>query len=251
MTPPVFWVKTSTAWHAWIRGASHAVCGRITSAMLQQGQCDVRQAVTTADTICRTCTNKLGVVIPPAPSAPKGVAGQWQGFIQRHLRLVGLRAQAGDVEALAALLAEQGPPAGDNETWQAVRDLLLAPHYVKDATGRRRATLLGLHNAVAALQAPGALPRVTRALQAWRATTGRTVTHDRCNSGQVVQVMLLVPDVAPYVQHLKGRGLEHLAAVFHPNTFERAKRDANLRGLFASSGAYWDANQDRIRVVTD
>ncbi len=182
----------------------------------------------------------------------------WLGYMMRHLesshlpkRSVHAEKRQQELATLADLLSTIGEPDDPKAQviYEQMRFLFLTPFRV-GSNGKSFVTLPALAESLPMLQQPNALLKISTALLAWRSVTGQKTTG-RCDVAQVVAIMLSVPDPMAYVQHLKSRGIEALAAMFHPNTFARAKRDTALRGVFAGSGAYWQATENQLNIVTD
>jgi hypothetical protein len=154
------------------------------------------------------------------------------------------------IEKLAVLLAEVGPPGAFESTavYDQVQLLLLKPSWSRN----KIASLPHLKAALELLPPKtGALQRVADTVRAYRNITHRNLNTDNFHADRVVEVLLQIPTPEPYIRHLNSRGLTHLAAMFHPNTLERAKKDPTLRGLFAGSNEYWDRTTSQLNIVSD
>lgn len=94
-----------------------------------------------------------------------------------------------------------------------------------------------------------ALRRVVTAIRCWRRIVGASAPAGHYRADNVVDVILQIPDIEPYVQHLYDRGFTHLGTVFHPNVLTRAKKEGALRGVFAGSNKHWERIRDQLKVV--
>lgn len=242
------WIRSrGSKWHGWEEGAHWTLCGRVTVLHLHNGErLDIDDSMGTAEhhaELCVECRRKAAV---PPPQSADEVARGWEHYIRTAVQL-SARGRRGprdaDVQTLATALAEgwtPGSPVGE-QAWRAVQALFLLPWEV-------RAKDFGAAVAVLTTKEK-ALARVLLAVTTWQKVTGRALGVDRYHAGRVVEVMLAVPDPEPYVRHLKSRGLEHLAAVFHPNTLARALKEPALRGTFAGGSAYWDDTAHQLTIV--
>lgn len=200
------------------------------------------------------CQNCRGAVNLPPPAVVDGAVAAWTGYVRAHLRREGLRLAERDVLALAAHLAEVGPPtdAPARAVWEQVRVVLLTPLVKRGTDGRSVRTLAGVRAALAKLPPNGgAMTRVAAAMQCWRRVAGRTAALGRYRPDRVVETMLQVPDPEPYVQQLNAQGVHQLARVWHPDTLARARRDPKLHGVFAGTGDYWDQIGGQLDVARD
>jgi len=149
---------------------------------------------------------------------------------------------------LANILATtaDGPPGSDRGAalWRIAAPLLLLPWWKRRGSFAAAVRILFQ-------ECDGGLAKVLHAATVWQKTTNRRFEDDLYKTDRVLEVMLQVPDPEPYVRHLKSRGLEHLAAVFHPNTLARAKTEAGLRGVFNKTNEYWNEAKDHITVVEE
>jgi hypothetical protein len=229
-------------WHAWPIGGKESLCGALSKGTVRVFQ-DVLEASQSlpAQDVCAPCQNQL----------------QWLGLISRHLLAVRAKLAEDGRRALAARLAEIGSPedVAAREVWVEMQQFLLAPWRCSRHNGNGRSyttTTLPCVDMALAIVAPGTqgLLRLAGALRTFRTVTGVT-SYGRYHADQVVQAVLEIPDIEAYVRHLKGRGLDSLAAVFHPNTLARARREPALRGVFAGTGAYWEATKDQLNIVEE
>lgn len=231
-------------------------CGRVLRQQLAEKP--VKQiADSPADegNLCASCVRKTGYVRASIGADP--IHAAWIGFINRYLKHSHIKIDDTAVELLAAKLRDVGPPElrAALDLFDGVKVLLLRPTRDVKAydSGKTRSsnTLPQLRKAVLAMKEPGDLQKVIGVLRTWEQVTGRNPFLERFNSERVVTVMLQVPDAAAYIKHLSDRGLPTLASIFHPNTFDRAKRDTALRGLFAGSSQYWEQTSGQLNIVTD
>jgi len=247
------WILVHTGrWHAWHTGGQKSVCGVLNVQDLKEhppSAIERELAPVNRTAVCRVCAKALGL---PRLNGPKGVQAAWFGFLKRHLERKFVRASDRDLITLAGLLAEVGKPDEPEaqEIFRQMQTLLLTPHRVS-VGGGRMVTITAIRDALGALQAvPDALRKISAALSTWRRITQRG-DLDKFKPAQVIAVMLQLPDVEAYVRHLKARGLEHLAAVSHPNTLERAKKDPGLRGTFSGSPDFWQSTQSQLHIVEE
>lgn len=249
------WVLTRR-WHAWPRGGRRSLCGTVTVEHLRDHPASsIVQAPPADGDFCQSCRKKAGVL---AESVGTGPIAEWSGHLRRHLTRVRARAADATIQELSELLAEVGSPDSQEarEVFDQVRVLLLTPmrRTARAANGRTLTfvTLPYLKDTIAKLPPRvGALAKIATALRCWRTITHRDPTADRFRPDRVVEVMLQLPTPEPYIQHLVSRGLPHLAAMFHPNTLERAKKETALRGLFAGTNDYWNETASQLNIVTE
>ena len=256
------WIRhQNQKWHAWPHGGHRTLCGRVTTSTLLAGEAEHLEIRAALDpklyaAQCAGCRRKARTTRTMNPDA---AIAAWEGYIRLYLNRV--RAQMPgpeDITVLATRLAEVGTP--DDPTarnvWEQIQILLLMPRPIrrKDSLGRTRTTMVVAHLHEALEKVPpatGALQQVAAAFQMWRTVTGRDPSQDRFRADRVIDVMRQIPDVEPYLRHLHGRGLAHLAAVFHPNTLARAKRESVLRGTFSGAKDYWDATLNQLTIVEE
>lgn len=253
------WIlRLNNTWHCWPTRGRSTYCGRINVEHLR-----VTPAVAITDApaldgkICTACARKSGYVSPAATCADAST-GAWIGVISRHLIHVNVRVAADSVGELARRIAEVGSPgdAEARELFERIRPVLLRPVWVKKKylSGKERSTASVPHlkESLALLPPePGALRKVAAAITAWQQVTRRDPMVEKYNLARVIGAMLSVPDPTLYVTHLHGRGLPTLAAMFHPNTLERARRETALRGMFAGGSQYWQNTMSQLHIIED
>lgn len=257
------WILThSNKWHAWPQGGRSTICGRVNIEHLRQSPAIKigGEPVQGEGAVCTTCGRKTRYAPPAAQSVADANAALWLGHLRRHVTRVHVRAAKGTLEALAARLSLVGSPDTPEglEVFEQVRVLLLTPVAQRTARLRRdgnHTVIMTLPHLKAALKAlpptRDAILHVTRALRSYRNITHRDPTADRFKADRVIETMLQIPAPDQYITHLNERGLPYLAAMFHPNTLDRAKKEPALRGLFAGSNEYWDNTADQLRIVSD
>lgn len=250
-TPAIHWVlyPPKRKFHAWRHGDRESVCGTLTVAQLRERPAsNMVERLEDGQLPCGTC--RRIVEMGKQAGSP---AAAWLGFIVRHLKRMHCTAPRLDLEAVAALLVETGPPDDPAalELFEQVKTLLLTPMRVRAGNGKEYQRLVGLRDALAQL-APksGSLAMVAAALRCWRNVMGRT-NPGHFRPDRVIEVMLQVPEPEVYLKHMKERGLEPLGVAFHPNVLARAKKEPSLRGLFGGSSDYWKRTADQLNVVTD
>lgn len=205
---------------------------------------------------CAVCAKKAHVSL--TPTTFKGVEAAWLTHLQLHMRRSYIKARAKSVEQYARRLAELGPPTDTSAytVYEILRPFLLRPGKARTvrANGTRGQvrTLTHLSPALGALpQTVGALRDLAKVLQSWETITQRNLAQEYCKPEQVISIIQQVPDTDAYIRHLARSGLLPLGAMFHPNTFARAKADPALRGLFAGSHEYWRGTASQLNIVTD
>lgn len=245
----IHWVLNGTGkWHAWPNGGRRTYCGRLTMEHLRLHSATQISADIPTGKLCTSCVKKSGVLIEPTTAA-------WVEVLRHYLRRSRIKVDNNSIEQLAALLAEEGSPdeVAAREVFEEVQQLLLKPTW----SGNHRhlsATYSLPHLKEALTKLPlntGALTRVATTVRAWRTITNRKLNTENFRSERVIEIMLQIPSPEPYIRHLNARGLPHLAAMFHPNTLERAKKEPTLRGLFAGSNTYWDNTASQLNIISD
>lgn len=255
------WVLMSTGkWHAWPKGGRKTMCGRVNAEHLRDRPAVriIKEPPAISEDRCASCAK---AVLGPAalPADVSETAAAWVGHLRRHLTRARIKAADAVVQALAERLGEVGGPDDDaaREVFEQVKGLLLRPHFLRTrgAAGKERtiSTLPHLKDALTKLPPnTGALQQVAVTLRLWRSITNRDPHADRFKADQVIDTILkLPPNPEAYIRRLSEKGLPHLAAMFHPNTLERAKHDTALRGLFAGSSAYWNDTSEALNIVTE
>lgn len=249
--PVVHWLlyPGKKRWHAWLHGDQESACGTLTAAHLQERPAsNVVEQLADGQLPCGTCKRLVEMGSQAGPPA-----AAWLGFIVRHLKRKHCTAPRQDLEAVAALLVETGPPDDPAalELFEQVKSLLLTPMRVRAGNGKEYQRLVGLRDALAQL-APrsGSLAAVAAIYRCWRNVMGRQ-DPGHFRPDRVIEVMLQVPEPEAYLKHMKARGLEPLGVAFHPNVLARAKKEPALRGLFGGSTDYMKHTADQLNVVTD
>lgn len=247
----VHWIlyPAKKRWHAWRHGERESVCGTLTASHLRErAATSVLESLDDGMLPCGTCKR-----IVDMGSQAGSPAAAWLGFISRHLKHKHCTAPRQDLEAVAALLVETGPPDDPHalELFEQVKALLLTPMRVRAGNGKEYMRLVGLRDALALL-APrsGSLAAVAAIFRCWRNVMGRQ-DPGRFRPDRVIEVMLQVPEPEAYLKHMKARGLEPLGVAFHQNVLARAKKEPALRGLFGGSTDYMKQTADQLNVVTD
>lgn len=249
------WILTKK-WHAWPLTGRRTLCGTVTVEHLRESPAQRIERTPPVDAdFCQNCKRKAGIVTPSSLAATEAA---WMGHLRRHLTRVRVRVAEATLVELAGLLAEVGAPesSAGRDVFDQVRSLLLTPmrRTSRSAAGRTVTvvTLPYLKETIAKLPPrTGALTQIAAALRCYRTITRRDPTTDRFRPDRVVEVMLQLPTPEPYIRHLLDRGLPHLAAMFHPNTLARAKRETALRGLFAGTNDYWTDTSQQLNVITE
>lgn len=239
-------------WHAWPDKGRQTLCGRLNVEHLRQGAAtkisDDTPAPGKAEKFCLYCARKAGISLSPPHADP--CVGAWIGLLKIKLRHTHIRVADSVIEQLATLLAEVGPPGSfeGSEVFEQVQQLLLKPSWTRN----KIASLPHLKAALALLAVTtGSLQRVADTVRAYRSITNRSLVLDNFHADRVIEIILQIPTPEPYIRHLNSRGLTHFAAMFHPNTLERARKDPTLRGLFAGSNEYWDRTTSQLNIVSD
>jgi len=243
----VYWIlyPAKKRWHAWRHGERESACGTLTTAHLKEQ--DAREIVTQLSDDQPACGTCKRIVESNAPTAG------WLGFIKRYLKHKHCTAPLKDLEAVAALLVEAGPPDDPValELFEQVKVLLLTPIRIRTETGREFRKIVGLRDALALLQPrSGSLAAVAAIFRCWRNVMGRQ-DPGHFKIGQVIEGMLQVPEPEAYLQYCKTKGLEPLGVAFHPNVLARARKEPALRGLFGGSGEYWKDTAEQLHIVRD
>lgn len=251
------WILTTAGkWHAWPEGGRRTFCGKVNAEHLRDTPAvQIASDVSVGENICTTCAKKTGK--SAAYAIDDGPTLAWFGYLRRHLTHVRAKVADATVEELARLLAEVGPPNDPVavEVFEQVRTILLRPHHSKQRKIKREYTVITIPHLKGALAKlppkTGALQRIAATLRIWRTVTRDDPSRQNFHADRVVETMLQIPDPEAYIKHLYARGLPALAAMFHPNTLARAKKDTALRGAFAGSNEYWDNTADQLNIVSD
>lgn len=256
------WLQLRTKkWHAWPHGGTRSVCGTVTADDLRiTAAKQIKAVLPVGEVMCGSCARSLGSRAP-TPTDPKGrldaQACAWLALLRKHLVRVRVRVRVAELRALATRLAAVGPTADPDAVavYEQIRVLLLTPRRHKRRNGHTVMKITHLREALEALgPTPQALIHVAAAMKAWRHITEREVSRgERFRADTVITSMLAVPAPTPYIQHLHAKGLSNLALMFHPNTLERRKKDAALRGIFSGSGDYMQRTADQLaaQILTD
>lgn len=224
---------SSGTWHLWRNGTPQSACGSMTKEHLPAPAVSGKPPAGLVGA-CTKCVASAGGW-PAAGTAE--CAAFWVGKIKLQANRARVKLDRWAVEDFADMLSLLGcgtPEA--NETFAAVTSVLLRPVTVRER-GKTFTSFPKFRESVDLLLSREKLLHVAVALRTWRSVTGRDVGRDRFSPDRVIETMLSVDDPEPYVRQLHGRGLSHLAAVFHPNTLERARKDPALRGVF------WDGSR--------
>lgn len=253
MSAPVWkWLQhRNDRWHAWALGARSTACGRINLEHLRAHPAKSIVRSPSVDGLwCAACAKKAQMF----RSVERDVTvSRWLAHLRLDLTRSHIRVAEKTLVSLAGFLARLGPPdeAAAVQVWNDARPVLFAVSYTKRAA-RTVATVPHLAEVLKYLDVSGqGVARIAEGVRTWREVTGRAIGTDRFHAVRVVQVMHQVPAVRPYLEHLKKRGLVHFAAVFHPNTLERARKDASLRGTFSGANTYWDNTTQDLHIVLD
>ena len=250
-TPVVHWIlyPTKKRYHAWRHGERESACGTLTVAHLKErAAADVVERLGEDQVPCGTCARIVGL-----GKLTGTASAAWLGFIVRHLKHKHCTAPRQDLEAVAELLVETGPPDDPAalELFEQVKVLLLTPMRIRTGTGKEYRRIVGLREALALLTPnTGKLAAVAAAFRCWRNAMGRT-DPGNFRADKVIRVMLQIPEPELYLNYLKARGLEPLGVAFHENVLARAKKEPELRGLFGGSSEYWKRTADQLRIITE
>lgn len=256
MVDSLKWLQGSTGkWHAWPRGGRRSLCGTLTVEHLRaQPAIQITEVFPEGQDLCQSC-RRAACVVDPKDSV-QGVAGAWVGLLRRHMAHVHVRIAEATLRELANRLAEVGSPdsAEAREVYNQIKSLFLTPlrrTTKKNGKTLTIVTLPYLTEAVAKLPPnTHALEQIASTLRTWRSITQRDPSIDRCRPDLVVEVMLQLPSKPEsYIRHLNARGLPNLAAMFHPNTLQRAKKETSLRGMFAGTTEYWNDTEDQLNII--
>ncbi len=262
----IYWILRHTGkWHAWERGANKSLCGTITEYDLRMYPAkDIyREAALPAGHVrCMRCTNKMtptqiAACLVHENNSPE--VNDWIGLIRRHLAHKRVSLAKQKVVALAQRLAKIGTPQEPKAriAYERIKALLLTPRFRRVNSGSYSRNLRVLPEVAQViellpLEDEQAMQKVVTTLTLWQKITKRNVAHDNGRPAQIVKTILDVQQPEAYIEHLAGRGIDHLAAVFHPNTFNRAKKETSLRGAFDKDGAeYWEELKGQLNVVSD
>lgn len=253
------WIlNRNQTWHAWPLGGRSTLCGSINAEDLRlRPAAAIADSPTVGEKVCVSCSRKAGYVASAV--CADATTGAWIGVINRYLKRSHVRVADDIVAELARRLAELGAPEQPeaSNAFSMLQPLLLKPHrerkrYEFSGTERTVSTIPHLREALESLpKEAGSLRTVVEALRAWQNVTRRDPYVEKFRKDRVVSVMTQVPNPELYVKHLLGRGLPTLAAMFHPNTLERAKHDTALRGMFSGSGGYWAQASAQLHIVED
>lgn len=260
MTPvQLHWIFGRTKkWHAWPVRGEGSLCGAVTAQQvreaLQKRQLEISDTppVQTGRNLCELCRRKAGVV-----AETKGLsadAALWMPHLLAHGTRMRVNYPRDELEELAERLATIGPPTSleAQTVYMQLQKLILTPLAVSVGSGRRDVKSFHLRAAVQALPPSAtALRQVANALKIWSRVTGRGLVREKLSPATVLQVMLEVPQLEPYVSRLHAQGMSNLRAMFHPSTLEWARKDPTLRGMFAGTDAYWDKTADTLNVVAE
>jgi hypothetical protein len=200
------------------------------------------------ESFCTFCIKKAGIVFPSAHFDP--TVNAWIGVLRLRLRHARLRVADILVEQLAILLAEVGLPTSQQgiEVFDRVQQLLLKPSWTRSKV----ATLPHLKEALSKLPPKSnSLLRVANAISSWQNITHHSLATDNFRAERCIDIILQIPVAEPYITLLHSRGLSNFAAIFHPNTLERVKKDASLRGMFSGSNDYWQRTESQLNIVTE
>ncbi len=259
-----YWVLTASGkWHAWPQSGRSTLCGRVNAEHLRSNPAlEIRHQAPADGVHCRTCTRKSGGVIRTTTAVPSldATGAEWVGLLRRHLARTHLNVPDRHLEALARRLNEVGPVTATEaqDVFAQVCALFLTPSVFRGARradGRAAKSVRGLPHLKGALAliptTNGALTTLAGIVRIWREVTRRDPANERFNAERVIETMLQVPNAEAYIRHLHARELSHLAAMFHPNTLERARKDPALRGMFGGSTEYWQHTAVDLNIITD
>lgn len=267
------WILARTGrWHAWPHGARRSICGTLTADNLRVTPAVRIQSTLpppTDDPLCGTCRSKLGIPVgrdATTPTDSRVIA--WLEVVGKHLaRIQGrhggrsLTIDRRTKRVLAERLALIGAP--DNPEAIAVYDqirlLLLSPKMHRRRNGHTILKLAYIKEALTKLPPRvDAIQHVAESVKLWRRITGRDLSaNERFRPDTVIETTLAIPMPEPYIRHLHTKGISALAAIFHPNTLERFKKDPALRGIFGGdfggSSEYWARTAEQLasQVIED
>ena len=256
------WILHKTGkWHAWPKGGRRSKCGTLTLDDLRVLPARrIVQVLPNGAVVCGTCGRMVGKVASTTAGRMKlgGSASAWLGHLRKHLMRVRVQIRDSTLRDLARRLGEVGPPEDPQAiaTYDQIRVLLLTPqrHLKRDGHTIQKITRLKEALALLPKDDPQKLHHVAETMRLWRRITGRTVgAREKFRADTVVASMLEVPTPEPYIKHLHSMGLSNLALMFHPNTIERRKSDAAVRGVFSGSSDYMQhtAAQLDAQIITD
>ncbi|KKN36940.1 hypothetical protein LCGC14_0768630 [marine sediment metagenome] len=211
--------------------------------------------------ICKSCARALG----PGAELPRvkkptldPQTVDWLREVNTHLARFHLVVAEPVRRKLAKRLSALGPLTSPDavDAYNQIRVLLLTPRrHRRDKGHAGGMKIVGLSKALDALPPDAkSLHHVAESMRLWRHITGRSVDQsERFRADTVITSMLQVPSPEAYIRHLHTSGFSSLAGMFHPNTLERRRKDASLRGVFAGSEDYMQhtAAQLDAQVVKD
>jgi hypothetical protein len=185
------------------------------------------------------------------------MADEWVGKIQllaTHLRV---RLGKEDVENFADTLTRIGSIRDEKArtTFEEACAVLLKTTWKKNRRGKRNAAVPGFGDAIRTVIAKGGvehvgLERIACVVRAWRKVAGKDPKLDNFRPDRVVEVMMRIPgDPEPYVRRLVGKGFTQIGTAFHSNTFEAAKKDPALRGLFWTGAKNEDGSLEGVEII--
>ncbi len=249
------WIQTSTGkWHAWSAGKTATMCNRIDADDLRKYPAQrISVELPQDQDVCVLCAKRTGITscsMDPITSA-------WIVVIRMHLSHIHARLHDKLIIQMAQRLGEVGMPNSyeGKQVFDEIKFLLLRPlrESRRSVTGHCRtiSTFPHLKDALEKIPNAQALQQVALAIRAWRNLASSDPSTQRFRPDRVIDTILQIPEPDPYIRHLKARGLHALAAIFHPNTLERAKKDPALRGLFSGSSDYWNATASQLNVITE
>lgn len=234
------------------------MCGRVNIEHLRRTPCaQIAAKVPTDGDVCVSCSKKTGHAAVVPSNVDAGTAA-WIGSLRKQFHRMHAQVAEETIVMLASRLAEVGPPesAAAREVFDQIQGLLLKPLFTRRKHGLRntRTTVTIPHLQDALDKLPpntAALRQIASTMRCWRSVTQRDTANDKFRSDHVVDTILQIPTPEPYIRHLLARGLPHLAAMFHPNTLARAKKEPTLRGVFAGSATYMERTASQLNIVTD
>lgn len=245
----------SGRWHAWPQGSRATCCGTVNAEHLRQRPAKRVAAALPLDADrCGTCVRLVGVPSPAdTPQDPQAAA--WHGVIARRLVQQHLRGVAGAklVARYASLVALVGPTTDQaairvfNLTWPIF-------FHVRHVSGSAR--LPGLRAALEAVSDdPAALARVADGVAAWQEIAGGNaiISRERFAPDRVIATILRAKDPRGYVQLIRQHepDVKFLAALWHPDRYDRYEKRPDARGLLRGGPAYWAQTNDQLSVITD